>query len=112
MTRKMGRAAALLLLLGCLLGLTACGNSGEKSVVGEIISLSDREAIIRVLSTEEVPENEAFQGVEYILFSTEVLDHFTVNVGDVVTLLCRGDIPEGESVWMESLSWSLYEGNS
>ena len=105
------RLAALCLLVFCLLGLTACGGSSEFSVVGEVIAVSQREAAVRLITPDEmegVPYDKRMDGVKTMVFSTEIIDNFGAEEGDIVTVLCRGDVSEDETVWVEALSWSPY----
>lgn len=102
---------ALCLVLLALPVLGGCGANGEDWIVGEVVSIDRREATIRPLTPDEmegIPYRKELKDVERISFSTEVIDGFGAEEGDIVTVLFRGSIPSQPNVWVEALSWAPY----
>ena len=102
---------ALCLVLLALPALAGCGGGGEDWIVGEVVSVDQREAAIRPISPDEmegVPYRKNLKDVERISFSTEIIDGFGAKEGDIVTVLFRGSIPSQPDVWAEALSWAPY----
>ena len=104
-------AAALCLVLLALPVLGGCGG-GECFIIGEVISVSQQEAAIRPLTPDEmegVAYRKELKDVEQITFSTESLDDFGAEVGDIVNVMFwGGDIPTEPVSRLEVLAWAPY----